>query len=70
MANSSASCDALLLAQAHYDCDDCGEWCIPHCTMRLSVIALAVVAARWALGAGLFCRVEVGFLFSGLAVTY
>jgi hypothetical protein len=46
----------------------CGPSHIARC--RLSVIALAAVAARWALGAGLFCRVEVEFLFSVLAVTY
>jgi hypothetical protein len=33
-------------------------------------VGIRTVAARWALGAGLFCRVEVEFLFSVLAVTY
>jgi hypothetical protein len=58
MANSGASCDAFLLAQAHLDC---GVWSIADHDDRLSVIALAAVAARWALGAGLFLRSNLCF---------
>lgn len=45
------------------------ETCRPS-SFSIAAAALAAVAARCAIGARLFCRVEVEFLFSVLAVTY
>jgi hypothetical protein len=46
----------------------CGPSHIARC--RLSVIALAAVAARWVSGRGFFVEWRSNFLFSVLAVTY
>jgi hypothetical protein len=66
IANSSASCDTFLLAQAHHDC----VWSIPHCTMPLECHRFGSCSRPLGLGRALFCQVEVDFLFSVLAVTY
>jgi hypothetical protein len=67
MANSSASCGAFLLAQPRHDC---GVWSIPSCTMPLECHRFGRCSRPLGARGGAFCRVEVEFLFSGLAVTY